>query len=91
METEFEEIKIIISSNRIDSFVSELARTSRSMAEIIIEEQRVFVNSELVYKTSKKINEGDIITIRGKGKFIFEGIQRETKSGKLLAVMKKYN
>lgn len=72
VETEFEEIKIIVSSNRLDNFVSELARCSRSQAEVIIEEQRVFVNSELCYKTSKKINEGDIITIRGKGKFIFE-------------------
>lgn len=71
VETEFEEMKIIISSNRLDNFVSELARCSRSQAEVIIEEQRVFVNSELSYKTSKKINEGDIITIRGKGKFVF--------------------
>lgn len=90
VETEFEEIKIIIASNRLDSFVSELARTSRSQAEVIIEEQRVFVNSELQDKASKKINEGDIITIRGKGKFIFAGIERETKSGKLLVIMKKY-
>lgn len=90
VETEFEEVKIIVSSIRLDNFVSELARCSRSQAEEIIESQRVFLNTELQEKSSKKINEGDIITIRGKGKFIYEGIERETKSGKFLVVTKKY-
>ena len=90
VEPEFEEIKIIVSSIRLDNFVSELARCSRSKADTIIEEQRVFVNSELQYKSSKKINEGDIITIRGKGKFIYDKIDHETKSGKYLVCVKKY-
>ena len=90
IETEFEEIKIIVSSIRLDNFVSELARCSRSRADEIINEQRVFINSELQYKSSKKINEGDIITIRGKGKFIYIGIDHETKSGKYLVIVKKY-
>lgn len=90
IKAEFEEIKIIVSSVRLDNFVSELARCSRSHAELIIEQQRVFVNSELQYKSSKKINDGDIITIRGKGKFIYSGIERETKSGKFLINVKKY-
>ena len=59
-------------------------------AEEIISEQRVFVNSVLTEKVDKKINEKDIITIRGKGKFIFTEIQRETKGDKLVLNMKKY-
>lgn len=90
VEPEFEELKIIVSSIRLDNFVSELARCSRSRADEIIEGQRVFINSELQYKSSKKINVGDIITIRGKGKFIYTGIDHETKSGKYLVIMKKY-
>lgn len=90
IKTEFEEIKIIVSSIRLDNFVAELAKCSRSQAELIIEEQRVFLNSELQEKGSKKINEEDIITIRGKGKYIYSGIDRETKSGKYLVIMKKY-
>ena len=89
-ENEFEELKIIISSNRLDSFVSELAKTSRSVANEYIEQGKVFINGVNEYKTSKKIIENDIITIRGKGKFIFIGIEKETKSGRLLANIKKY-
>ena len=47
-------------------------------------------NSINEFKFSKKIELNDIITIRGKGKFIFEGIEKETKSGKLLVNIKKY-
>ena len=89
-ENEVEELKIIISSNRLDSFVSELAKTSRSVANEYIEQGKVFINGVNEYKTSKKIIENDIITIRGKGKFIFIGIEKETKSGRLLANIKKY-
>lgn len=89
-EPKFEELKLIVSSIRLDNFVSEIARCSRNKADEIINEQRVFVNSELQYKFSKKLSEGDVITIRGKGKFIFDRIDHETKSGKYLIILKKY-
>ena len=90
IETEFENINIIVSSIRLDNFVSELAKCSRGNASDIITEGRVFVNSINEFKDSKKINVGDLITIRGKGKFIFDGIEKETKSGRYLLNMRKY-
>ena len=39
-----EEIKIIVPSFRLDNFVSDLAKTSRSKAVQIIEQERVFIN-----------------------------------------------
>lgn len=89
-ENEFEEIKIIVSSFRLDNFVSELARTSRSQTEEIINQGRVFINSINELKLHRRVVQNDIITIRGKGKFIFSDIERETKSGKLLVNIKKY-
>lgn len=90
VETEFEQIGIIVSSIRLDNFVSELSKSSRRKAEEIIEAGRVFVNSINEIKPSKKINVNDIITIRGKGKFIFDGIEKETKSGRYLLNIRKY-
>lgn len=89
-ENEFEYFKIIVSSMRLDNFVAELSKSSRTRASEIIEEARVFVNSINEFKDSKKIEINDIITIRGKGKFIFDGIDKETKSGKFLVNMRKY-
>lgn len=90
IETEYENFGIIVSSIRLDNFVAELSNCSRGKAEEIIESGRVFINSINEFKTSKKININDIITIRGKGKFIFDGIEKETKSGRFLLNMRKY-
>lgn len=90
VENEFENLNIIVSSLRLDNFVSELAKCSRTRASEIIEEGRVFLNSINEFKDSKKIEINDIITIRGKGKFIFDGIEKETKSGKFLVNVRKY-
>lgn len=89
-KNEFQDISIIVSSLRLDSFVSEIARSSRSKAIELINEGRVFLNHINEFKIDKKINVSDIITIRGKGKFIFESIQKNTKSGRLLVNLKKY-
>ena len=90
IETEFEDVNIIVSSIRLDNFVAELANCSRNNSEEIINEGKVFINSINEFKPSKKININDIITIRGKGKFIFDGIEKETRSGRYLLNMRKY-
>ncbi len=86
----FEERTIIISSLRCDNIVSELAKCSRGIAEEMIESERVLVNYEIVEKSSKKISVGDKVTIRGKGKFIIEGIFGNTRNGKIILKVKKY-
>lgn len=75
---------------RLDNFVSEFARCSRSRAVEILNEQRVFVNYELETRFSKKINIGDVITVRGKGKFIIGEIERKTKGNKFVINIKKF-
>ena len=90
IENEYEDINIIVSSIRLDNFVAELANCSRNNSEEIINEGKVFINSIIEFKASKKINVNDIITIRGKGKFIFDGIEKETRSGRYLLNMRKY-
>jgi len=90
IETVYEDIKIIVSSMRLDNLVSELARCSRTKSTEIIEQSRVFVNSINEFKLSKKIDINDIITIRGKGKFVIDSIEKETKGGKIVLNVKKY-
>lgn len=89
-ERQFEDLSIIVSSMRLDNFVSELAKCSRTKAEEMLKEQRVFVNDQLEMKSSKKINCQDQLTIRGKGKFVVQEIARTTKSEKLVVNLKKF-
>lgn len=85
-----EEIKIIVASLRLDNIVSDLARTSRSKAVEIIKQERVFINGQNETKVSKQVKINDVITIRGKGRFIIKEITGTTRSGRPVITVEKY-
>ena len=89
-EIKIEDIKIIVPSLRLDNIVSDLARTSRSKAKQIIEQERVFINGQNETKLSKQIKLNDIITIRGKGRFVIKEFEGTTRSGRAVIVVEKY-
>lgn len=89
-EKKFEDIKLITSSLRLDNIVSELARTSRNKANEIIEQERVLINYEQESKNTKLVKEKDVVTIRGKGKFIIDEVIGNTKKGNYIIMVKKY-
>ncbi len=89
-EVQKEEVKIIVPSLRLDNFVSDLVRTSRSKAVQIIDQERVFINGKNETKASKQVKLGDIITIRGKGRFIVKSFEGTTRSGRTVVLIEKY-
>lgn len=90
VEVKKEEIKIIVSSVRLDNIVSELAKCSRSKAEQILNTERVFVNGQNETKKTKQVKQGDIITIRGKGRFEVKDFVGNTRSGRYIINIEKY-
>lgn len=78
------EEKVTVSSMRLDNIVSELYKCSRNKALELIDAERVFVNFELNTKPSKEIKKGDLITIRGKGRFEIAEILGNSKKGKII-------
>lgn len=90
IDKKFEIMKIITSSLRLDNIVSELAKTSRNKASEILLQERVFVNYENETKNTKQVKEKDVISIRGKGKFIIDEIIGNTKKGNFIINVKKY-
>ena len=89
-EIKLEELSIIVPSLRLDNFISDLARTSRSKAVEIINSERVFINGQNEMKASKQIKQGDIITIRGKGRFFIKEFSGNTRSGRTIVKVEKY-
>ncbi len=79
-----------ISSARIDSIVSCVAKKSRADAQVLIQSQRVMVNHQIVTKLSKICQEGDIISIRKVGRFVYKGVVKTSKKNKLLIDYEKY-
>lgn len=89
-EIKIENIEIIVPSLRLDNIVSDLAKTSRSKASQIIAQERVFINGQNETKVSKQVKLGDIITIRGKGRFIIKDFKGTTRSGRTVVLIEKY-
>ena len=89
-EIKVEELNIIVPSLRLDNFVSDLARTSRSKAVQMIDSERVFINGQNETKSSKQVKLGDVITIRGKGRFVVKEFGGSTRSGRTVIRIEKY-
>lgn len=89
-EIKVEELSIIVPSLRLDNFVSDLAKTSRSRAVQILDSERVFINGQNETKASKQVKLGDVITIRGKGRFVVKEFSGTTRSGRTVVKIEKY-
>lgn len=68
----------------------QIVKTSRSKAKQIIEQERVFVNGQNETKMAKQVKIGNIITIRGKGRFIVKEQTGTTRSGRAVLKIEKY-
>ena len=67
-----EEIHGTVSSIRLDSVLSVAFHTSRSSLTGLIAGGKVYVNSKLTESNSYTLKEGDVVSVRGMGKFIFK-------------------
>lgn len=86
----FSDFSDTIASKRLDCVVAAFGNCSRGKAAEIIEMGLVSVGGLEVTKVTKEITEGDVISIRRKGKFIVDGISDVTKKGRLVLKYRKY-
>lgn len=73
----------IVTSNRLDAFVACVYKLSRSGALSCLTEQKVFVNGKCTQNPSHRLAEGDIVSVRGFGRFLFEREYGETNKGRI--------
>lgn len=86
----FQEVSGTVSSIRLDAILSVAYRTSRSSITSLISGKKVYVNNRLIQSNSYVIKEEDIISVRGYGKFIYKGINSQTKKGRYSITVLKY-
>lgn len=77
------EQSINVPSLRIDAVISKLYKFSRSMSIELFQSKKIFVNGRNCENNSYFLKENDIITVRGKGRFTFNGINSTTRKGNL--------
>lgn len=82
IEKEIEELIILSASERIDGVIAKIYNFSRSQSIELFRGKKIYVNSRLCENNSYQLKLKDIVSVRGYGKFIYEGIQHQTKKGK---------
>lgn len=85
-----EKREVTAASERIDAVLGKLCNLSRSQSVLAFREKKVFVGGRLCENNSYQLKNGDMVTYRGFGKFIYEGIKYETKKGKLCIEVSLY-
>ena len=81
---------LTVASARLDCVVSALAGCSRAKACELIESGMVSLNSQIIEKTTKTISDGDVLSIRRKGKFQIVSTQDRTKKDRIILLYKAY-
>ena len=87
-ELEYEEL--IVSSERLDVLVSAVFNISRNESQKRIDGETVFCNSVLTVNTSFLPSAGTVVSVRGKGRFIYDGVLRQTKKSRNVIAVRKY-
>ncbi len=86
-EAKIEQQRVNVASERLDAIISAVWKMSRGDSAKLIRAQRVFVNSRLCESTSSQLSDGDTVSARGFGKFIYRGMEKETRKGRLFVII----
>ncbi len=86
----FKEIGGTAASMRLDCVVALAANVSRERAALLIRSEKTDVNHFTVTSVSHELKEGDILSVRGCGRFLISGINGVTKKNRIHIILKKY-
>lgn len=87
-DKEYEINKLIVSSLRLDTILSSLLRMSRANAQELIKQEKVKVNFRDENKSSYQLKEGDLLSIRKFGRYIFSEIEGTTRKDNYIVKIK---
>ena len=88
-----DKVKIItttVASLRLDAIISSGYGISRGTALDVIKAKKVRLNWEETDTPSKEVKQGDVISIRGKGRICLDEVGGSTKKDRVRIVIKKY-
>ena len=89
-EPKYKEIIGTVASVRLDRLLSVAFGASRSSLSGLIEGGKVFVNGKLVTSGGYQPREGDLVSVRGMGRFRFQGGGGQSKKGREYVTLLRY-
>lgn len=86
----YKDIHSSVSSIRLDTIVAVAVKMSRSKCLYLVKDGNIHINGRLCTQSSKILCDGDIISIKGYGKYKIELSQSVTKKGRYHITVKQY-
>ncbi len=86
----FEEISGSVASERTDAIVAFVYHLSRAEAQRLIESESVFIDGRTAFSGGYDLKAGARVSVRGHGKFIYEGPSGTTRKGRLFVSVKLF-
>ncbi|MFU0827561.1 MAG: S4 domain-containing protein [Lachnoclostridium sp.] len=90
IQPELKEIRGSVSSPRLDSVIALAFNSSRNSILGLISGGKVYVDGRLVVSNSYMLKEDETVSVRGLGKFIYKGMQNQTRKGRYFVTLAKY-
>ena len=87
---DYEEIELIVSSERIDTVISSIIHSNRNVIKDKIKDKEILINHDLLKNNSYVLKSGDIFSIRKFGKYKYIGIIKSTKKDNYIVKCLKY-
>lgn len=89
-ENEYDVLRDTLSSLRLDALVSAAVNVSRGDAEDLISTGRVQLNHKETLQKDKAVAEKDLLSIRGKGRFLLYEVGSVNKKGRTGVIIHRY-
>ena len=89
-EPKYKEVSGTVASVRLDKLLALAFNASRSSLTGLIEGGKVFVNGKLVTSNGYEPKEGDLISVRGMGRFRFRETGGQSKKGRESVILWRY-
>ena len=86
-----EQLKINVTSLRIDCVVAALANVSRGQACEMIAQKRVSIDHKLVEESKRLCNNGNTISISGKGRFLIGQMVGTTRKDRMIVEVERFS
>lgn len=87
---QFRELADTVASPRLDAVVKAAVRISREEAARRIEAGLVSLNHTPCLSVSATVREGDILSVRGGGRFVVDAVGPQTKKGRFILKLRQY-
>ena len=90
IERKYKTIGTVCASDRIDAVTAAAANISRAQSSALISDGLVKLNHRVITKTAEKVKEGDLLSIRGSGRFLVHSFDGETRKNRMHVTLKQY-